>query len=425
MGLLSRRRRIYVNGYKNLTFDILSSGNILWSRYNTEEGKTIQYRKNGGVWNTITAGAEGDVVIPVVAGDKLEFIGNNSAYCVYEIVNNESIHRYSSFSNSTASFNISGHICSLIGGVDSLTEIYTFAHLFDSTDVVSAVNLIVANNTIRGCYISLFQNCTSLINSPVLPATATYACYYKMFYGCSNLITAPALPSITLGEYCYGYMFSDCSSLTIAPNLPATTAQKYCYQRMFNGCSSLTTAPVISATTMADYCCEYMFNRCSSLVNAPALPATTLAKYCYRQMFGYCTSLVVAPALNATTLVAYCYRYMFSDCTALTTPPTLSATTLVEGCYYYMFENCTSLTVAPDLKAKTLKTKCYHHMFDGCSSLNSIKALFTTTPSTSYTESWLNGVAASGTFYKYTSASWTTRGVNAVPNNWTITKVSS
>jgi hypothetical protein len=59
-------------------------------------------------------------------------------------------------------------------------------------------------------------------------------------------------------------------------------------------------------------------------------------------------------------------------------------------------------------------------MFNGCTNLNYIKALFTTTPSTSYTWNWVQGVASTGTFVKSTSATWTTTGVNGIPTGWTV-----
>lgn len=50
--------------------------------------------------------------------------------------------------------------------------------------------------------------------------------------------------------------------------------------------------------------------------------------------------------------------------------------------------------------------------------------MFTTTPSGSspyyYTNSWVDGVASSGTFVKNANATWDVRGVNGIPNAWTV-----
>ena len=111
---------------------------------------------------------------------------------------------------------------------------------------------------------------------------------------------------------------------------------------------------------------------------------------------------------------------MFKNCTGLTNAPELPATTLANYCYSYMFSGCTGLTTAPELPATTLTDSCYSYMFRGCTSLNYIKAMFLTTPSSSYTENWTNNVSSTGTFVKNASASWDVTGVNGIPKNWTV-----
>ena len=147
------------------------------------------------------------------------------------------------------------------------------------------------------CYYSMFSYCTSLIQSPALPAiTLARECYSYMFQECDNLIQAPALPATTLADHCYASMFQDCISLTQAPTLPATRLADYCYYYMFGSCISLTQSPTLPATTLADNCYYYMFDNCISLTKAPALPATTLADNCYSSMFRGCTSLKLSSA---------------------------------------------------------------------------------------------------------------------------------
>ena len=139
-----------------------------------------------------------------------------------------------------------------------------------------------------------------------------------------------------------------------------------------------------------------LFYQCDTIINASqlTLPATTLANYCYSNMFYGCTSLVTAPELPATSLVPYCYQNMFARCTSLTTAPELPATTLDNGCYNYMFQNCTKL--------------------------NYIKALFTTTPSSTYTSYWVSGVSSTGTFVKNVNAMWDVTGTSGIPSGWTV-----
>jgi hypothetical protein len=75
------------------------------------------------------------------------------------------------------------------------------------------------------------------------------------------------------------------------------------------------------------------------------------------------------------------------------------------------------------LPATTLKNSCYQSLFYGCTNLNYVKAMFTTTPSSSYTSSWLYNVAASGTFVKNSQATWDVSGVHGVPSGWTVVNV--
>lgn len=202
---------------------------------------------------------------------------------------------------------------------------------------------------------------------------------------------------LTNCNYCFCYLFYNCSHLVDASNLilPATTLAEGCYQNMFYGCNSLTSAPQI-------------------------LPATTLAMQCYDSMFHGCSSLTAAPELPATTLAVSCYINMFHGCSSLTTAPVLPATTLASSCYNNMFYNCTSLTTAPELPATTLERSCYTSMFYNCTNLNYIKAMFTTTPSSSYTLNWVSGVASTGTFVKNPDATWDVTGNSGVPTGWDI-----
>lgn len=172
------------------------------------------------------------------------------------------------------------------------------------------------------------------------------------------------------------------------------------------------------------YCFNYLFSLNDKLVKAPVLGATSLKEGCYNFMFYQSTALKEAPALPATSLVQSCYGYMFYGCTALTEAPSLPATSLANSCYSYMFMGCTSLESAPELPAATLVENCYDVMFNSCSKLNYVKALFTTEPSSTYMNHWLDGVASTGTFVRSNSASWEsslTRSVSTVPEGWTIT----
>ena len=89
-----------------------------------------------------------------------------------------------------------------------------------------------------------------------------------------------------------------------------------------------------------------------------------------------------------------------------------------------MFKGCTSLTQAPELPAKTLFSNCYTRMFSGCTSLSSIKVAFIAWGS-SITASWLDNVAATGTFEcpQTLIDNTTTRGSSTVPASWNMVAV--
>jgi hypothetical protein len=358
----------YVHDYAEdyLTFVAKGSGTFTFT---PQDSNVISYSTDGGEnWT------EGNSV-SVNNGDEVLWKGTMTP----------SIMGIGTFS-STGQFDAQGNVMSLLYGDDfkgeTTIEDYALSSLFYDGNGVKKCNLVNANNL-------------------SLPATtlADY-CYYGMFYGCTSLTTAPELPATTLTNYCYYYMFYGCTSLTTAPELPATTLANYCYYGMFSGCINLTTAPELPATTLANYCYYGMFNGCTSLTTAPELPATTLASNCYSGMFYGCTSLVTAPSA-------------------------LPATTLTNGCYDSMLQGCTSLVMAPELPATTLATYCYRNMFNGCTKLNYIKAMFTTTPSTKYTDSWVSGVAASGIFVKNSAATWTTTGTNGIPTGWAVETAST
>lgn len=156
---------------------------------------------------------------------------------------------------------------------------------------------------------------------------------------------------------------------------------------------------------------------------------TIPSQYCFNRMFMSMGSADIISAeklvLPATTLTTRCYEFMFMNRTRMTHGPKIMATTLANYCCQRMFMYCSSLTAAPELPATTLVTGCYSSMFAACTKLNYVKAMFTTTPSSSYTGDWLEGVASNGTFVKNSSASWNVSGTSGVPSGWTVQTASN
>lgn len=325
----------------------------------TMSTNTLQYSKNGGTtWST----ANPDTNIPVSNGDKVLVKFTNPV--LYK--ENDTFTTTNGVCKfyTDCRFNVYGNIMSLIYDDD-----------FNDNQKKSTLPVMRDN----------YGNTVDMNH------------FINLFYGCVKLISAENLV------------------------LPATNLKEDCYDGMFQGCTSLTTAPkILPAAYVTAFSYQHMFQGCTSLVNAPILSGMVMGRGCYQYMFMGCTSLVTAPELPAKSLALECYFSMFMGCTSLTTAPELPATTLADSCYGQMFYNCTSLTTAPELPATTLVRYCYNYMFNGCSSLNYIKAMFTTTPSGSYTTAWVSGVSATGTFVKNSAATWTNTGIYAVPTGWTV-----
>ena len=194
-------------------------------------------------------------------------------------------------------------------------------------------------------------------------------------------------------------------------------------QKLFSGNTHVINAEdmELPAMTLSPSCYDNMFSHCYKLETAPELPAEDLEEYCYRSMFEECTSLTAMPSMGMTSVSEGSCQYMFYGATSLTTvAEKLEPLALEINCYDSMFEYCTSITQAPELPALTLESQCYNHMFHGCTHLNFIKAAFVTEPSTDYTNEWVDGVAATGNFFKGIDAEWNVVGVNGIPEGWTV-----
>ena len=336
-----------------LSFKFITSGTVQWQNVMGD----IQYSKDGGATWTAFNGA----TVNCNADDEIWFKGALTGGCGYDAM------AKSSKFITTGNFYASGNMQALCSFSNTLKS-YHFAFCFcgcRGLNISEEKMLILPASTVTSyCYMSMFENCTSLAIAPaILPATNvnTYYCYQYMFRSCASLRQAPVLPATTLGYGCYWGMFISCSSLVVAPELPATAVSQYGYYCMFDGCASLTTVPSLPIQKTNPYCCQSMFHACPSLTTIPSvLPASALTTSCYYSMFSGCTSLVNAPELPATVLSANCYYQMFQGCISLTGAPQLPATALSTNCYCNMFNNCISLKTAPELPATILSTNCYN-----------------------------------------------------------------
>jgi hypothetical protein len=195
-----------------LTFKILNGGNIVWTIKHDKTIVVAQYKVNNGQYVSVTHNP-GDtaVTIPVNAGDNVEFKVRGTLTGDYS--------NMQTYSASTAVFNVSGNIMSLLDdtGFSELTTAprFAFTELFKSCAVVDASKLLLPATTLRDrSYDSMFKECVRLSGAPSLERASSFGYYScsEMFYGCTSLVFAPELPGegVTLnGSYCFYGMFAN------------------------------------------------------------------------------------------------------------------------------------------------------------------------------------------------------------------------
>ena len=195
-----------------LTFTVL--GNKVGSISLTTTMSTppsIQYSlDNGETWEDYIFGdgkLEGTGFLELNSGDSVKFKGNNTSLTSME-------------GKEITTFVMTGSMAAN-GDVTSLLN-----------DIGGDCELTVA------CFVGLFNNCTSLVEAPELPATTlAERCYENMFNGCTSLTQAPQLPSTTLASNCYSGMFQSCTSLNYIKCLATDISAEECTSRWVNGVS--------------------------------------------------------------------------------------------------------------------------------------------------------------------------------------------
>lgn len=332
------------NGSNTVTIQQTLTGSPDSSTY----AKHLQYSKNGLNWTTITLSSTAHT-ITLNKGEKVYFRGNEGVFNYwYSGGAKKAITTISANQTHT----VGGNINTLLDYQDpyGLTLPQgAFCGIFENNTNLTSASDITLPPSVDGslssyCYLYLFKNCSNLSTVPTsIPAKIQGQDACNGMFAYTAITTAPTLPATTLSNGCYYSLFEGCSKLVNAPVLPATEMKPNCYRSLFYGCTSLVNPPKLPATKMATGCYQQLFRNCSKLVNAPALPATVLAQNCYQGIFHDCTSLVNAPELPATTLAINCYQNAFLDCVNLVNPPELPAKVLVEGCYRSTFQGCSKL----------------------------------------------------------------------------------
>ena len=195
-----------------LTFDILSNGKIGWKASDGNNTRTIQYKLNNGSWTSITSATTAPT-IDVVAGDVVQFRGDNASY---------GASGYYNYFTTTCNYNIRGNIMSLISStgykeLKTISSTYTFRSIFYAAKVIDASQLALPATTLANyCYQYMFYNSTTITTPPKLNVATTLStgCYRGMFNSCINLESAPELPAATVPTYAYYRMFYNCAKIS-------------------------------------------------------------------------------------------------------------------------------------------------------------------------------------------------------------------
>lgn len=152
------------------------------------------------------------------------------------------------------------------------------------------------------------------------------------------------------------------------------------------------------------------------------LSTTGVAKGAFNSAFRE-TNIEKAPRLPVSKVIpSTCYANMFNNCSLLRDvyEIDLSADEIGREACLQMFYNCERLENAPVLNIATLSNGCYKNMFKGCSNLNEITCFATDISATDCTYDWVNGVSATGYFFKSANMSGWTTGTSGIPAGWDV-----
>ena len=203
------------------TIEAREDGTSITFNYTTAHG--IQYSTdNGESWKEVTSDP-----IPLAAHQAILVQGNasklkNGTYgeVLFTSAGNKPCYIYGDIMTLVWGAGYDPAAKSLIPGDGSGNNKNLFEGLFKNNnyiDIPSGRPLILPNATVKECFKSMFEGCTSLTHAPALPATTVAeGAYRSMFKGCTGLTAAPELPATSVEQYGYNSMFMNCTSLISA-----------------------------------------------------------------------------------------------------------------------------------------------------------------------------------------------------------------
>ena len=116
-----------------------------------------------------------------------------------------------------------------------------FSGMYRDTKINTAPSFTITGTMGDNCFNQTFRNCGELTSSALITVDAlSEYCFMYMYRGCKKLDYVRSLPW-SLVKGCYDGMFQECTSLTESPRLAETTYAVDAYRQMFYGCTKLRT----------------------------------------------------------------------------------------------------------------------------------------------------------------------------------------
>lgn len=293
---------------------------------------------------------------------------------------------------------------------------------------------------------NMFKGCTGITNhtriggKQVSTDPSTYVQAVEtgglsgMFEGCTSLTSTGYmyLKNPRVEDYGMQNMFKDCTSIVYTDiNVRNVyTGNRWSFAGLFAGCTSLPgnqldqSIPVFySMLSCKEHCFDGIFKGCTSFTGltngsgkgiaySPWPYLESYAAYSFFEAFKDCTSLKKIPVMNYEDLYEHSFDSAYKNCTSLTSVNfsdsddyfcRIMGYALDYACQE-MFMGCTNITsvMMPHFDRSSSTGLC-KNMFKGCSSLSTVYnpqyGLGGRAGISTMYEGWLDGVAASGTYY--------------------------
>ena len=292
----------------------------------------------------------------------------------------------------------------------------TFANLKNITETPEFANISILCNE---QFCQAFENCTNLKIVKDLPNIhIPEYCFNSCFEGCTSLEQMPSMPSTDLEHGCYMGMFIN-SGIRYLTTLPARIVPWQGYSNMFMSCSNLTDTIPLSCDSIGSQGCEGMYAFCEN-IKQPNSISVKEAIGAFMSMFQGCTSLTKTAEIRDLNVASVsCFAYMYKDCKSLTEAHDMKFDQMLETSCAEMFKGCTALINAPRLLTVDVDEKAYNNMFERCTNLSYIECAMVRDSSV-FGNSWVIGVASSGTFVKNVLQAKYEYSNNSIPTSWNI-----